>query len=58
MNDESQLRALAFERLKRGRNFRIHPAGHLLGSLFLTLVWVSRSTTTRGVGRPASGPAG
>jgi hypothetical protein len=39
MNDESQLRALAFERLKRRRNFRVHLAGHLLGSLFLTLVW-------------------
>jgi 2TM domain len=39
MNDESQLRALAFERLKRRRNFRIHLAGHLLGGLFLTLVW-------------------
>ena len=39
MNDESQLRALAFERLKRRRNFRIHLAGHVLGSLFLTLVW-------------------
>ena len=39
MNDDRQLRALAFERLKRRRNFRIHLAGHLLGSLFLTLVW-------------------
>jgi len=36
---EDRLRSLALDRIRRRRNFRVHLAAHLLGSLFLIVVW-------------------
>jgi hypothetical protein len=38
-NDDRRWRALALERIKRRRNFQIHLVAHLIGSLFLAVVW-------------------
>ncbi len=39
LDDERSLRRLAVERIRRRRNFRIHLLAHLIGSVFLTVIW-------------------
>ena len=38
---EQRLRRLAIDTIKRRRNVRLHAVGHVVGSLFLILVWAT-----------------
>src|SRR5215210_8873671 len=38
-NETDELRALATERIRRRRNFQLHIAAYILGTLTVTIVW-------------------
>jgi len=38
-NETGKLRALATERIRRRRNFQLHIAAYILGTLTVTIVW-------------------
>ncbi|MDQ3778577.1 MAG: 2TM domain-containing protein [Actinomycetota bacterium] len=46
--DEQRLREVAVERIKRRRNLRLHALAHVVGSLFLIVVWATTEYNNAG----------